>query len=57
MLYAASSPIKAQQYSHAFAQAYLQVRTDQGSKAIAAQTEKLTTQLDRTAGDGRQVQR
>jgi polysaccharide biosynthesis transport protein len=43
--YAASSPTKAQQYSHAFATAYLQVRTDQGTKAIAAQNEKLTKQL------------
>ncbi len=40
----ASSPAKAQAYSHAFAQAYLDVRKDQGAKAVAAQTEKLTAQ-------------
>jgi polysaccharide biosynthesis transport protein len=43
--YQAGTPTKAQQYSHAFAIAYLQVRTDQGEKAIAAQTEKLQSQL------------
>ena len=43
--YQASNQLKAQQYSHAFATAYLQVRTQQGEKAITVQSQKLQAQL------------
>ena len=45
------------QYSHAFAQAYLQVRKDQAVKSVAAQTESLNAQYKALQAAGLQVQR
>ncbi|MGZ4536479.1 MAG: hypothetical protein ACXVXE_13120, partial [Nocardioidaceae bacterium] len=43
--FTAGTPQKAQQGAHAFAQAYINVRTDQAKAAITAQEEALTNQL------------
>ncbi len=43
--FSGGTPEKAQQYAHAFAQAYINVRTDQAKAAIAGQEEALTGQL------------
>lgn len=55
MVYEAATPLGAQQGSHAFAQAYLEVRADAATAEIDAQARSLERQIDDITGELQEV--
>jgi uncharacterized protein involved in exopolysaccharide biosynthesis len=55
MVYEAATPLEAQQGSHAFAQAYLEIRADAATAQIEAQAQSLRRQIDDITGDLKEV--
>lgn len=55
MVYEAATPLGAQQGSHAFAQAYLEVRADVATAEIDAQARSLERQIDDITGELQEV--